>query len=70
MIMISAERLPLEHVEGFVRERFLARVAVEAVAVVFAFELPVGGGDGLFFDGEVAASALREWGEVREGFRF
>lgn len=59
MIMISAERLSLEDVERFVRERFLACVAVEAVAVVFAFELAVGGGDGLFFDGEVAPPALR-----------
>ena len=58
MVMISAEGLPVEDVELFIREGLLAFVAVEAVAVVFALELAIRGRDGLLFDRPVAPSAL------------
>lgn len=60
MVVVRAERLAVEDVEGLVREGLGAGVAGEAGAVIFAFELAVGGGDGGFFDREVAAAALRE----------
>ena len=61
MIVIPTERLSIKDVEFLVRERLLAFVTIEAVAVIFAFELPICGRDSLLLDRSVAPSALDDW---------
>lgn len=58
-IVELAVGLPLEDVKGLVGERLVAGRASKAVAVVLAFELPIGGVDGGGFNVFIATTALR-----------
>lgn len=58
VIMIPTERLSIKDVEFFIWEGLLAFVTIEAVTVVFAFELPIRRRDRLLLDRSVAPPAL------------